>query len=657
LNRRDALKLALAAGVVSIPALAGGRVLLESNGRPMPDAPIFVANADEDNATAPLLIAYPDNMAPAAWEEILRVEGLPYARSLPLSALDPAALAAAAAVILLPGATTDGQRGLLRDYVEVGGGLIAVAPDAALAALCGLEWLDAATPDGYLCVRSGAPGGAGIAGGALQFHAPLQHYQLREAEAVAHLCSPTGAATTTPAVTLRQLGRGAIAAWCYDLAQSIVLTRQGPPARAGVESDGIDGLRAVDLFAGFIDLDRIDTPQADEQQRLLVNLLNQISLTPLPRLWYFPNDAPSVLVATGDSHNNPASAVDTVLRIVEQWGGTMSIYYTPPPTDTVRRAVRRVRAWLDEQPVTGDLLPPTDVVTPYHAAVWRARGHEFALHPYVEEGLEAGWARYWQQFTGLGFGAFDTTRTHRVLWHGWTDTAHVQASYAVRMNTDYYHIGPTFQRPDGGWAFGFFTGSGLPMRFVDAEGRLIDAWQQTTHLVDEQVLAMPWESNFVGSTPEEAIEIVDAQLARAVSGAYAALGAQFHFDPFAVPGVWTAGAGRYLEGVLAHSQARGLPIVAATHWLAFTQARAAARFREMRFDAAAGDFTCTVQVDQSASGLTLLLPVQKGALHLAVLQANRKQIAFTTRKVGATLYAVVRLDGVETAVEARYATE
>jgi hypothetical protein len=335
----------------------------------------------------------------------------------------------------------------------------------------------------------------------------------------------------------------------------------------------------------------------------------------------------------------------------------MSIYYTPPPTDTVRRAVRRVRAWLDEQPVTGDLLPPTDVVTPYHAAVWRARGHEFALHPYVEEGLEAGWARYWQQFTGLGFGAFDTTRTHRVLWHGWTDTAHVQASYAVRMNTDYYHIGPTFQRPDGGWAFGFFTGSGLPMRFVDAEGRLIDAWQQTTHLVDEQVLAMPWESNFVGSTPEEAIEIVDAQLARAVSGAYAALGAQFHFDPFAVPGVWTAGAGRYLEGVLAHSQARGLPIVAATHWLAFTQARAAARFREMRFDAAAGDFTCTVQVDQSASGLTLLLPVQKGALHLAVLQANRKQIAFTTRKVGATLYAVVRLDGVETAVEARYATE
>ena len=34
-------------------------------------------------------------------------------------------------------------------------------------------------------------------------------------------------------------------------------------------------------------------------------------------------------------------------------------------------ALRRVRAWLDEQPVAGDLLPPTDVVTPYHAELWR----------------------------------------------------------------------------------------------------------------------------------------------------------------------------------------------------------------------------------------------------------------------------------------------
>lgn len=654
-SRRAALKLALAAGVISVPAVAGGRLLLESNGRPLPDAPAFAAVDDTTDATAPLLIAYPDGANPVVWQEILRVEGLSTVRALPLATLDRDALRAVAVVILLPGDVDAGQVELLRDYVEGGGGLIAVTPGAALTPVCGLADDVGATADGYLCVVAGAPGSDGIDQGALQFHAPLQSYQRREAEAVALLCSRAALVTTTPAVTWRRLGRGAVVTWCYDLAQSIVLTRQGPPARASVETDGVDGVRAVDMFPGFIDLDRIHVPQADEQQRLLVNLIHELSAVPLPRLWYFPANANSVLVLTGDSHNNPAPAVDSVLRRVEAYGGTMSVYYTPPPTDTVRRAVRRVRAWLDEQPVVGDLVPPSEVVTPYHADQWRARGHEFALHPYVEEGLEIGWARYWQQFTGLGYGTFDTTRTHRVLWHGWTDTARVQAEYAVHMNLDYYHVGPTFQRPDGSWAFGYFTGSGLPMRFVDAEGRLLDSWQQNTHLVDEQVIAMPWGANFVGTTPEAAIEIADNVIRRAADGAYAALGAQCHFDPFAVPGAWTVGAERYLDGVLASARAHNLPVIAATHWLAFTQARAAVRISALQVDESAGLLTFIASSNTSAIGLTLLLPVQNKLLRLVSLQANRKQIAFQTRKVGVTLYAVTPLDDLETVVEARYA--
>jgi hypothetical protein len=669
LSRRGALKLALAAGVIGIPAVAGGRLLLESNGRPMPAAAPFAPPNDENDAAAPLLIVHADSASPvispvaspAVWQEVLRVEGLPYASVQPLTTLDSERLSVAAVAIVLPGSIDAARVELLRDYVEAGGGLIAITPDAALASLCGLAvdagaTDDGATGDGYLCVAAGAPGVDGIERGSLQFHAPLQHYQLREAEAVAMVCGADALATTIPAVTWRRLGRGAVATWCYDLAQSVILTRQGPPARAGAERDNVEGVRAVDMFPGFIDLDRIHIPQADEQQRLLVNLINELSAVPLPRLWYFPANADSALILTGDSHNNPAPTVDAVLRRVEEFGGTMSIYYTPPPTDTVRRAMRRVRAWLDAQPVVGDLVPPSDVVTPYHAAQWRARGHELALHPYVEEGLESGWARYWQQFTGLGYGEFDTTRTHRVLWHGWTDTARVQAEYAVRMNLDYYHVGPTFQRPDGSWAFGYFTGSGLPMRFVDAEGRLIDNWQQNTHLVDEQVIEMPWGANFAGSTPEEAVEIADASIRRAAGGAYAALGVQCHFDSFAVPGPWTAGAGRYLDGVLTSGRAHGLPILAATRWLAFTQARAGVRITAVQLDAAAGLLTFTAQVGAPEQALTLLIPRQNSAQRLVALQANRKQISFQTRKVGATLYAVAPLVAPETVFEARYAT-
>lgn len=654
LTRRDALKLAIAAGLIGAPVAAGGRLLLESNGHRFPNAATLVTVESGQDENSPLLILAPDETAHGVWQEVLRVEGLPYARARLLAELTLADLDFAGVAIVLPGEIATDRIELLRDFVEAGGGLIAIQPTANLAALCGLSWRERITDDGYLRTQPGAAGVGGISGEAMQFHAPLRHYQLDGAEVVAYLCSRDGIATETPAVTHHRVGRGGVATWCYDLAASVVRTRQGPAERANLEADGIEGVRAVDMFVGFVDLDRIHLPQADEQQRLLVNLLNAVSRTPLPRLWYFPKNADSVLICTGDSHNNPAPTVNEVLHRVERFGGTMTVYYTPPPTSTVRRAMRRVRDWLDAQPIAGDLMPPTDVVTPYHADAWRARGHEFALHPYVEEGLEAGWAQYWRQFTGLGYGVFETTRTHRVLWHGWTDTPHVQAGYGVRMNLDYYHVGPTFRRADGSWAFGHFTGSGLPMRFVDVDGRVLDIWQQNTHLVDEQMIDMPWEANFVGSSPDAAIEFADHLIRGAVSGAHAALGAQFHLDPFAVPGPWTTGAEVYLDGVLKSCQMHSVPVLAAQHWLDFTRARSAIRFDGFHFAVEPESAHFVVYVDAPDIDVILLIPSQNQSSRLTDLQANRKQIPIQNRIVGDTLYSIVSLDDDETEIDAQY---
>ena len=126
LSRRDALKLALAAGVVSIPALASGRLLLESAGQPQPAAPVYVLTAWDDDVTTPLLIASPDGADPAVWAEILRVEGLPYAHARPLTALTLASLRDVAAVIVPPGRISTAQAELLRarrgDVVSRDGG-------------------------------------------------------------------------------------------------------------------------------------------------------------------------------------------------------------------------------------------------------------------------------------------------------------------------------------------------------------------------------------------------------------------------------------------------------------------------------------------------------------------------------------------------------
>src|SRR4029079_809881 len=163
----------------------------------------------------------------------------------------------------------------------------------------------------YLQVATASGPGVGIVGSTMQFHGTADRYTLNGASSVATLYSRARTAPSTPAVTLRSVGAsgGQAAAFTYDLARSVVYTRQGNPAWAGTERDGISPVRSDDLFFGggqddWVDLGKVHIPQADEQQRLLANLLTQMNLdrTPLPRFWYLPRGLPAAVVRTGDDH-------------------------------------------------------------------------------------------------------------------------------------------------------------------------------------------------------------------------------------------------------------------------------------------------------------------------------------------------------------------
>src|SRR5205807_1762603 len=164
--------------------------------------------------------------------------------------------------------------------------------------------------------------------------------------------------TIYPAVTLRMaIGSGGqAAAFTYDLARSVVYTRQGNPAWAGQERDGITPIRSDDMFFGnatfdpkpdWVDTSKLAIPQADEQQRLLANLIlfmNQ-SKKPLPRFSYLPFGYKSAVVMTGDDHANGGTAGrfdDFVASSpsgcsVANWQcirGTSYLYPGSPLTDT-----------------------------------------------------------------------------------------------------------------------------------------------------------------------------------------------------------------------------------------------------------------------------------------------------------------------------------
>ena len=151
----------------------------------------------------------------------------------------------------------------------------------------------------------------------MQFHGTADRYVTNGASTLATLFSNSSTSTPNPAVTVRNVGSngGQAAAFTFDLARSIVYTRQGNPAWAGQERDGTTPIRSDDLFFGgsqpdWVDLSKVAIPQADEHQRLLANLIGHVNADrkPLPRFWYFPRGEKAVVVMTGDDHGNGGTA-------------------------------------------------------------------------------------------------------------------------------------------------------------------------------------------------------------------------------------------------------------------------------------------------------------------------------------------------------------
>ena len=183
-------------------------------------------------------------------------------------------------------------------------------------------------------------------------------------------------------MTLRSVGSagGEAAAFAFDLARSVVYTRQGNPAWAGQERDGVAPIRPDDLFFGakrgnpqpdWVDLNKVAIPQADEQQRLLANLITRMArdVMPMPRFWYFPRDEKAVIVMTGDDHASGGTAGRFDSQAAQSPAGcsvadwecirSTSYIYTNTPL-TERAGSRLRRAGLRGRPARGHELRQLD---------------------------------------------------------------------------------------------------------------------------------------------------------------------------------------------------------------------------------------------------------------------------------------------------------
>ncbi|MEU8241821.1 DUF4082 domain-containing protein [Actinoplanes missouriensis] len=543
--------------------------------------------------------------------EVLRTEGLNEFTTADLSTVTAATLSQYDVVLLGPATLTADQVSMFTTWTTGGGNLIAFRPDKQLAGLLGLTATTGTLAEAYLKVDTSSSPGAGITDQTIQYHGAADRYTLNGARAVATLYSTATTATVNPAVSLVNVGSsgGQAAAFSFDLAQSLVHTRQGNPAWDGQERDGAAPRRSNDLYFGgsttdWVNLSKVAIPQADEQQRLLANLIGAMNLDrkPLPKFWYFPRSLKAVVVATGDDHANGGTA------------GRFDQYAANSPANCV------VEEWQCARHTS--YIYPNAPLTSSQAASYQSRGFEVGLHinnncadftPASLGGVYTSQLGSWRSKYTAVQGPV-TNRMHCLVWSDWASQATTELTNGMRLDTNYYFW-------PGSWIAnrpGFMTGSGMPMRFSAKTGGLIDVYQAATQMTDESDQSYPFTVN----------TLLDRALGP--EGYYGAFTANMHTDSAStVPS----------DQLLASAQARGVPLVTAKQLLTWLDGRNGSSYSGIAWSG--NTLAFTVNTGVGATGLTGMVPVLGPAGRtLTTLTRAGSPVTFTRTTIKGVEYAM-----------------
>jgi FlgD Ig-like domain len=545
--------------------------------------------------------------------EILRAEGLNEFDVADVSALSPQLLASHGVVVLGPTDLSGAQVATLTTWVQGGGDLIAMRPSTSLAPLLGLSYAGGAPISDRSITVNGL---SGVTTDSMQFHGSADRYSLNGASAVATF-SDAGSDDGRPAVSLRNVGAGQAAAFAYDLGRSVVYTRQGNPAWAGQERDGQpEAIRSDDLFyPAWVDLDRVEIPSADEQQRLLANLVigMQRDHMPLPRFWYLPYGLKAAVVMTGDDHT---SANGSGTR------GQFTHY-----RDDLSEPNCSVADWQCVRS-TSYVFPNTEL-SDSEVAGFQAAGFEIALHlrisgpntmpilcnNYTPASLATDYDSQLAAFHAKypSAAAPSTNRTHCIVWSDWAGTPLAEVARGIRFDTTYYYWPGTWVNDRAG----LFTGSGFPMRFANTNGSLIDVYQAATQLTDESDQTIP----------SEIATLLDNALGS--KGYYAVVTANMHTD---LPNHVGANA------IIAAAQARGVPVVSSRQMLTWLDGRDQSSFSGLTMSG--GRLTFAIAPGSGARGLQAMVPIQGPTGALLALARNGQAVSYGVQTIKGIAYAM-----------------
>lgn len=433
-------------------------------------------------------------------------------------------------------------------FVRAGGTLIVFEPDTDLARLAGLQ--RGAALEMPRRLRLATFDGSGFAGEAPPIVGSAVDYRTSdEVRILAYLFVPEQCASETPAITVSSCGQGRIIAFAFDLPRCILLLRQGDPARAG--------RRPTELAVNTGIHDAGWAPHADLMGRLLVDLVMAYSGMPLPLLDTMPAGAPGLLLYSGDEDSADPAAVREELQFLTQHGARMDLNVIPGNTRSTPADIASYRQGHDVNP-----HPDLRSVDGRPAAERAAE---------LERQIRQFETTYGIKVTGL--------RGHCTAWCGYMEHVESLERCGVRMDSNY--VSGCFMLRRDLAPYNPFGGA-LPMRFCRADGRLLEVYQQHTHLMDDVHFA-PDTKRFHSAdySYRLAPDVFDGILRRI----YHDCVTRFH-TPLAVcmhPSNWVAFSRPHGELLVTRAEEQGIPVWSFTQWCEFWRRRDGWRFEDVQW--------------------------------------------------------------------------
>jgi Domain of unknown function (DUF4082) len=613
------------------------------------------------NGSGPILVATdPNNGFTEYVSEILTSEGFhEFAWTDAGNINTLATLAGYSTLVVGDTALTNAQVNMITQWVSTGGNLIALRPRANLNALLGLNPSLGTLNGGYVTIDTSQAPGSGIEAQSMQFHGSADlHTLLSDTRAVATLYRDANTATPYAAVSLRSVGTGRAQAFMYDLARSVVYTRQGNPDWQGQDRDhsGIGpGARGNDMFFGaalwdnqpdWIDFNKIQIPQADEQQHLLANMLT--GTVPLVRLNFLPNGTKAAIVMTGDGHPGD----DTAARFQIFRDASPAACETPGSALVADWKCFRYTAYDNEDAMMSNALQPSySAPTALQAKAYQDIGFEYAMHlstvcsdfnPFTADSEYFSPQLQWfndNYSVVAGVSSPTTNRTHCGVFSDYASQPKMELQHGIRLDTTYFYYPggctPGGSCPNVNWIQdrpGLFTGTGLIQRFADQDGRKVDVYQATTQVHD-----------CIGKGDASMLTDFDfgKHFNTLVSNAvnknyYTILTALCHLD-FLNYAVGSAYSQRCAAAGLASAQTYGVPVVTARQMLDWILARENTGITYVVYSSGSLSFNLV----NPAHNLQLMIPLAAGTRTLRSISLGSKAVSYSSATIKGVNYALV----------------